>query len=558
MAKNKKYFKKSDARQYVDYYPEKTVDELVLLALRDFQPKDRHVQDFIARAMPKFEDAVKAAKKAHESDPEEVIPIIGGEREAPDARRQRATGRRFLFTMAQSNTLIHEGFFRALQSFMEDTGAELHVSRVTYNKKNHGKSSVKPGSRKGSDGDDAWFDDRLADYFSDESLQIADDLIWSGELCILPTAVKPLTGLDNYARGASNIVPAPKIQMVSGPKHGTNNFRVMMTTGAVTMRNYIQKRAGQIAEFHHVHAATFIDMDEDGNWWPFQIVADTEGNFQHIDTIYRATGEIIRGVRAECVTHGDIHVEKFDHPVLGAVWGEGGLIATTQPFEQHFHDLIDFSARNHHNIKDPHFLVKQRQIGERVEGEVREGAALLNLAYKKGIKSVVIVSNHDRAIYSWLKNTAGFYDAANAAYWCRLNAIVMMNLERGLYDFDVFEHELRANANTPFKFVTERDSHKVANASGGIECGLHGHVGPNGSRGSAQNLNNIGTRVNMAHTHTPTIHQGVYVAGVLGKLDMGYNIGPSSWAQASILTYTNGKRTMVFFRKINGKVKWRP
>jgi hypothetical protein len=62
----------------------------------------------------------------------------------------------------------------------------------------------------------------------------------------------------------------------------------------------------------------------------------------------------------------------------------------------------------------------------------------------------------------------------------------------------------------------------------------------------------------MAHTHTPTIHQGVYVAGVLGKLDMGYNIGPSSWAQASILTYTNGKRTMVFFRKINGKVKWRP
>ena len=81
----------------------------------------------------------------------------------------------------------------------------------------------------------------------------------------------------------------------------------------------------------------------------------------------------------------------------------------------------------------------------------------------------------------------------------------------------------------------------------GIQHGLHGHLGPNGARGNPKNLRVIG-KANTAHTHAAGIVEGVYTAGVFGELDMSYNKGPSSWSHSFILTYPNGKRTIVTFK----------
>jgi hypothetical protein len=86
-----------------------------------------------------------------------------------------------------------------------------------------------------------------------------------------------------------------------------------------------------------------------------------------------------------------------------------------------------------------------------------------------------------------------------------------------------------------------------------IECGMHGHLGPNGSRGGSRPLLKIGRKANIGHTHTAEISDGLYVAGVTGKLDQSYNVGPSSWSQSDIITYPNGKRAII--TKSNGK--WR-
>ena len=53
--------------------------------------------------------------------------------------------------------------------------------------------------------------------------------------------------------------------------------------------------------------------------------------------------------------------------------------------------------------------------------------------------------------------------------------------------------------------------------------------------------------------HTAGIIDGVYTAGVSGKLDMEYNKGPSSWSHSHVVTYPNGKRAIITVK--NGKWK---
>ena len=71
---------------------------------------------------------------------------------------------------------------------------------------------------------------------------------------------------------------------------------------------------------------------------------------------------------------------------------------------------------------------------------------------------------------------------------------------------------------------------------------MHGDEGPNGTKGTPEGLKRVGRRSNIADKHSPGIYEGLYIAGILGDLDQGYNTGPSSWSHANIITYPNGKR----------------
>jgi hypothetical protein len=138
-------------------------------------------------------------------------------------------------------------------------------------------------------------------------------------------------------------------------------------------------------------------------------------------------------------------------------------------------------------------------------------------------------------------------DGANAYYWHKLNYYIHERIKEGKGHF-VFEHALREFGDLPnVSFLREDDSFLIAvdETGQGIECGLHGHRGPNGSRGSSAALRNIGVRINKGHDHSASIIDGVYSAGVSATLDMGYNKGPSSWSWSHIVTYPNGKRAII-------------
>lgn len=487
--------------------------------------------------------------------PEPTGPVIGGSLEAPDERRNTTAAKTLVFTSAQSNTVLNEDFFLALEAYCEHRGAELHISRFTYNKASHGKKSVKPGSGQASDHEDLWFDPRIAPYASDVSLEIVPDLIFCGELNVIPTRINPLSSFKNYTRNASAIIPHAKMCMESVPTMKRSPAKFLYTTGTVTARNYIQKAAGQVADFHHVFGALVVEIDDNGEWWVRQLNADKTGGFYDLNTHWTRDGLTRENCRVHAITHGDIHGAKLDKRVAAAVFEPGGIVDQLRPHEQHFHDTIDFMPRNHHNIGDPHFLHAMFVKGtSSVEAEINATSKwLTSVAYRGWSHHFIIVSNHDQAIEGWLRNTTAMSDPANARYWHEINAWCFKRREDG-FSPHAFTYALSRNLSTEFllrtTFLQEDDSYL---SLGQIEIGLHGHLGPNGARGNPKNLRTVG-RANTAHTHSAGITEGIYTAGVYGSLDMGYNKGLSSWSHSLIVTYPNAKRAIL---TIKGDHAWR-
>lgn len=516
----------------------------------------RRFRDRMIALCAKWSQSADAPKPEPEPAPQ---PYIGGTLEAPDTRRDRAVGHTFVFTCAQSNTFLNEPFFNALEAYCAARDATLHVSRFTYNKASFGKNSVKPGSTKSSDGDDIWFDPRILPYVSDEPLEITDDLIWCGELNVLPTRIDPLSSFKGYTRHSSGIIPHVKMAMQSVPTMKGDRAKFLYTTGTVTARNYIQKASGQVADFHHVFGALVVEVDDRGNWWARQLNADKTGSFYDLDTYWTTEGNhfvadpennsfFARPV--EAITHGDIHWAKVDQAVLETVFAPGGVVDQLRPRVQFFHDTIDFTARNHHNIKDPHFLHEMHLKGtDSVQAEFASvGEFLTGMAFREWSEHVIVVSNHDQAIEHWLRNSVAMYDPVNARFWHEMNADCYIKREQG-QKARPFTTALKAyigHSQQPwFKFVQEDDSYVLLDE---IECGLHGHLGPNGARGNPKNLRTVG-KANTAHTHSAGITEGVYTCGVYGELDMGYNKGLSSWSHSLIVTYANAKRAILTIRE---------
>lgn len=477
-------------------------------------------------------------------------PLYGGILPAPDVQRRRLDGRKFVFTCAQNNTALHEDFWNALQQFCRVNGAQLGVSRISYNKGAWGAAANIT-----TESEDVWYDPKIKPYVLDEQVKVASGLVFCGDLDILATAANPLSGLDNFTGPNSGIVPHTKmhLQSLATMKHEAAKF--LYTTGTCTLRNYIDRKAGQVASFHHVYGALYVEVDDSGEWFVRQLNADDSGVFYDLDRAYgpgwdRPALEMGRPY----VNLGDIHVEKLDHVQLR---GALSMLEALGPKGVFLHDLIDFEARNHHNKQDPIFLHEQKFMRvESVEQGMILAANFLGSLQNRlpNATLYVIRSNHDEAFKRWMREGTKYPDPANMRYWHEVNAAYLRTVEEQR-PMDVFKWALlnaadKARVDLSRVQFIEEDQSLVLN---GIEYGMHGHLGCNGARGNPRGFRQLGRKANTGHTHSAGITDGVWTAGVLANLDMGYNKGPSSWSCSHIVTYPNAKRSIITQRKD----KWR-
>lgn len=508
-------------------------------------------------------------------------PIVGGRLKAkrPVAEKlpQKGLVKRFIVTSAQNNTHIHKPFWQNLKAYAAAIDARIMAGSYSYNKQAYGLASVKHGSEHKDRSTDLWIDPELTDYISDERIELAPGLVWCGELNILPTARRPLSGFESYTGRSSGIFPHAKIAMesiVSG-KHEATKFNY--TTGTVTQLNYIQKTAGQKAEHHHCYGALIVEIDSDGRWFVRQLNATDDGAFQDLD-IKVEDGNVTGGHPVAGINWGDFHCNKVDPSVLSMIVGDRGMLKVLKTQYQILNDLCNFGPRNHHDIKDPHkryrkFVHDRDHDTDSVEMEINNCAILLEDLQKAAPDSqlVVVDSNHDNsALERWLREADYRDDPKNAVYFlrCQLAKYLSIETEVGITNveewwgqqhqthiqvrkptnkdsnFHMFEWAIRQSKFCPdgVRFLRPDESFLLC---GQIECGMHGHLGPNGSCGTPMGFTKMGRKGNTGHTHSCGIYDGIYVAATSSLLDMGFNVGPSSWSHSHVITYPNGKRCIV-------------
>ena len=468
--------------------------------------------------------------------------------------------RRYIVTSAQNNTFVHEDAWKNILAFAKHYNAAILVGTYTYNQNAYGKLSVKRGKDKPEE-KTLWYDPKLTMFIEDRRIELAKGLVWCGEMNILPTMVNPLAGLESYTGRKSAIFPHAKLAMRSIPTMQGEGVKLNYTTGTVTQRNYIQKREGVIAEFHHIYGALLVEVNSEGNWWVRQLNQDEGTNtMQDLDVLAK-NGKITTGNRIEAVTHGDLH-GTFADPV--AVKAALDLVDTLQPKYQFLHDVMEGAAVNPHQRKyqtnHEKFHTWLRGY-HKLDNELVDTVKLLDSFERPFSKTVIVDSNHDDAwIKKWLREYDYRKDPPNTEIFLDLQAYLYGQIRNGVTDeqsrartaepkmprdINVLEYALRKHGKYKAKAKFLKTDESFFTCGKRIENGMHGHLGPAGRFGTPENLSTMARKANTAHTHATGIYNGLYVAGTLSKLRWDYNRGPSNWTNSEVITYPNGKRAII-------------
>jgi len=467
-------------------------------------------------------------------------------RKARAAPRKRAI---WLLTAAQDETALHRPFWGNLMAYAEHLGASVMVGGFTYQKGLFEDHSVRTGI----------FSPEVEPFLQPAVIDLAPGLVWYGRANILPTASDPLSGWDTQTRGKWMVAPHAKIALKSVATMPGTRPKQIMTTGVATVENYVQRNAGQKAEFHHTIGATIVEVAPDGAFWCRQIAALADGSFQDLDRVV-ANGKVTTGHRVEAITFGDLHAEQIDQvcarAALGLAPGDdavqpGSMLDAMKPRAWFIHDSYDFTARSHHTRNDPHERARRIAEGhDDVRAALAGVAAYLARLRRPFGEMVHVASNHNMHLDGWLKDYRAAGDAVNAGYWHALNAAWHEAIAAGASSrWLIHEYALRNLATDRLegvRFLSEGESYVVCQGVGPIECGLHSHVGARGARGSLPSLARIVERVNIGHGHGPGVREGAYMSGTLSRRDAAWaNKGPGDWQPASTFTYPNGKRSLV-------------
>lgn len=444
----------------------------------------------------------------------------------------------YLITAAQNSTAVHLPFWRNLLAYQKWLGAELLVGRFVYN--------VCRPERKVADAavrTDAVYAPQIP-IQPQKRRQLAPGLVWCPEMNMLPTAVRPLSGLGTYGQGSSAIFPHAKLAMESIPTGRDERTNFTYTTGACTLPNYIQKKAGLKAAFHHRQAALIVEVAADGRWWVRQISASKRGKIYDL-TICVDKGIVTNGHTVRAISWGDIHAAEIDPVVEQVNWGRGGVLDRLKPYYQFMHDTLAWNSASHHDAKSFIRRWKRDKDGISVERELDITAQFLRRANRDWCKMVVVSSNHDRHPLRWLDESNPRPDLINAEIFYEAT-LARMRDARNRESFSPFDWSFlewamksRLGRQQP-KFLGINESFILD----GVEYGWHGDLGVNGSRGSTKGLSQASRRSTKGHNHQAEIIDGCY-SGAVCNTSMPYANGPGSWSVSHVFHYQNGKRAII-------------
>ncbi len=447
------------------------------------------------------------------------------------------------------------------------TGCEVHQPALdaikNYCKRNKAKLLVLPCSDPASNRKKKWsLDPRVMKssvVFRDLKL---NSKVFLSAIKLSAKHINPLTGLSRIGqRSGSFIYASPKQFLEYVANSSVKKVpRALMTTGAITKpqyntAKYMSERTAYIADHDHVMGAVIVEIEDQKIFHFRQIQMEPKtGAFYDIDTKYFADGKISRyngkDHRADLVQLGDYHVGDTD-PMPKQVGKE--ICDAVGPKFLTVEDFFNGGSINHHEFGRP--ITQSMKVAKKynvLDDELLACKKELDeiLGWRSFDQIVVKYGNHEDFLYRYLNSRAIIEDPVNYARAINLtNAILNENQK------NPFEYAMRKSFGlgdrTDVKFLENEDDSFVVN---GIENGVHGHVGANGSRQPGlEGIEKAYGAANVGHSHTAGILRGVFRVGTTSFLKVSYNRGASSWTHTHLIQHPNGSRQLI--NCISGK--WR-
>jgi hypothetical protein len=393
-------------------------------------------------------------------------------------------------TSAMNDTALHKPFFNNLVRYCDENRLRLFVIKNKYNNPSLLNSQQ-----------DVTYPPELVPYFLDTTFRYKDKFKVIGDCNIIATASHPLTGIDGLTEGITTIVGHPVMQMLTLPVNEWKSPVIMHSTGSVSMKNnYSASKAGYRASFHHCWSALVIEIDAEDDFHIRQLCATQNGSFYDLNEHWDEGG-VTYDNHIDAIVTGDEHSIFRDEDVERATYGYNGIVDRLKPKYIIRGDVFDGHSISHHHTND-FFTQYKKHIVESKYGnlqhELDDMVEYIGRTTPPFAQSLLVYGNHESHLDKWLNVADPKKDLVNAKLYHKLMYDRLENMEEGKSTPAVISYIAKHLEETVCKPCPEGFTIH------GVLLSEHGDKGPNGARGSAQNLSKIGEKSILGHSHCLT------------------------------------------------------
>ena len=443
----------------------------------------------------------------------------------------------FLVTWAQNDTPIHQGLFKNMEAYAKERNAEILVIAGRYRNPTSLIQSEKVKN------EDTWCDEILP-YLDANRHDIHKNFSILSDVKVQPTTVSAISGIQGFTDNKSCIIGSPRKQFETIPVLEGEKPKLMLSTGALTIPNYTDSKAGKKGEFHHIFGFAVVEIQDKETFYVRQITADDKtGDFYDL-TNHVKSGKIKKNKSITAAILGDIHLGEEDSDVIDITLNK--LLKTLTPKHLVLHDVFNGHSISHHEAKDVFKRYSRESDGSNsLKDEVNYMIEWLKKVEKYNV--IVVRSNHDDFLDRWLqRESLTKMNIKNAMEYVKYSAILLSGkAPKGIIPYLI-------NQKYPkMKTLDMNSSFKVK----GWELAVHSHAGSNGAKGNITNFRRLNSKLIIAHSHSPKIMENVVQVGTSTRLRVGYNLGPSSWLNSHAIIHEDSKCQLInIIRDAKGKI----
>lgn len=395
---------------------------------------------------------------------------------------------------------------------------------------------------------------------------LSEDLIQIGDISInnkvhlksvLLSAkqLRPHTGLKRICdRGGINFVGSPKQYLTPlanlGEEPGYIFSGGAITVADYTTDRYMSNRTAYISESTHSLGAGIIKILGENKFLFTNVNFFPDGSFTHCGINYRPDGSTAK-VKSHYMVISDLHGVEVDPAAEESVLK---AIEVYNPTEIFLHDSFSGASVNPHEAGNniTKYLTKMF-VTRDLEDEMHRYRQSLERFHEVCKSKVFVVrSNHDLFLERWVDKGLYTRDPANIKLGHEMAIHRMEHPHVPLTWFLYKKAGGKLDANK-LEFLGEMDSVQRY----GVECGMHGHIGSQGSRSPSLErcVEELGP-CNKGHSHQSGIVPGggMCVGSLtgIGRNRPGYAArGPGGWSQSFIVGYTDSSRQLIHL--VNGE-----